>query len=107
MSCDPFDCPIENEDPAMPDRIEKLRATLAELHEELHELDSLDADSRQLLEEAAEELHAALDPHDATLLEHASIAERFKRATEKFDREHPTLSRIVGNMVDALGQMGI
>ncbi len=91
----------------MPDRIEKLRETLAELHEELHGIDSLDADSRQLLEDAAEQLHAALDPHDETPLEHESIADRFKRATEQFDREHPTLSRIVGNMIDALGQMGI
>ena len=91
----------------MPDRIEKLRATLAELHEELHELETLDAESRQLLEDAAEELHAALDPLDETPLEHASIADRFKRATGKFDHEHPTLSRIVGNMIDALGQMGI
>jgi len=91
----------------MPERIERLHETLAELRGELRELDSLDEPTRQLLEGAADELHKALDPHDETELEHQSLSERFRQSTERFEESHPTLARIVGNMIDALGQIGI
>ena len=50
----------------MPERLEKLKAIVRELEAELESLDSVDAQSQQLLEGALEDLHSALEkktPH--------------------------------------------
>ena len=36
-----------------------------------------------------------------------TLSERLREATQRFDQSHPTLSRVVGNLLDVLGQMGI
>jgi hypothetical protein len=91
----------------MPERLKKLQATLDELESELHSLDSLDLHTRELLEEAAREIQAALDARDPDQFEPHSIAEQLQEAARRFESSHPTLSAIVGRMIDVLAQMGI
>jgi hypothetical protein len=90
----------------MPDRIEKLRATLHELEAELRELDSIDDDTRKLLAEAALEIANTLtrgEKSDETHRVEGSLRERL----EEFEASHPQLALIVGRLIDGLGQLGI
>ena len=89
----------------MPERIEKLRSTLKELEEELGNLSSFDEATRQMLEEAATEIKTALRKEGQ--FESESVVERLRTAEEKFQASHPTLSGVVGRIIDALGQLGI
>lgn len=97
----------------MPHRVEDLRATLRELEAELAGVDTLDAESRQLLETAAAEIQAALGK-DEPAAEVAAAGEASQTWTDKlydvasdFEQSHPTLSRVVGNVANALAQLGI
>jgi hypothetical protein len=96
----------------MADRIEKLRATLAELEAELAELDSLDPASRARLQEVAGEISAALRRSDPDLkglrMEPPhTIPERLSENVETFRAQYPTLAGIVQRLIDGLAQLGI
>ena len=90
----------------MPERIEKLRATVTELEAELASLAELDDATRALLEEAVSELQAALSKSAADI-EPQSLTERLTESAEAFELSHPTLYGIVKRTIDALAQMGI
>jgi hypothetical protein len=93
----------------MAHRIEKLRETLRDLEAELQQVETLDPQSRELLATAAAEIHEALDKsqREDESLEPQSFTDRLTSATQKFEESHPTLSRVVGNVIDALAQLGI
>ena len=91
----------------MPERIEKLRGIVKELEAELESLDPLDAESRQVLEEALEELRSALGQKDTASLESESLLQRLRDAEEHFQVSHPTISGLVLRMINGLGQLGI
>ncbi|HUS38862.1 MAG TPA: DUF4404 family protein [Pirellulales bacterium] len=91
----------------MPERIEKLRTLLDELEQELHDVDSLDDESRTMLKDAAEEIQAALQEENAANLEHQTISQKLGETVSEFESSHPTLHAVVGRIVDVLGQMGI
>ena len=90
----------------MPARLEKIRAALTDLERELANLDSLDAPTRSMLEEARHEIETALHKQDAQF-EHQSLAERLETAAQTFQASHPTLAGVVQRTIDALGQLGI
>jgi len=91
----------------MSEQVEQLKATIAELHDELANIDSLDDETRALLFDAKDEMEAALNPDLPDELEPQSLTDRFHQAIQEFDESHPTLSRVLGKLIDALGQMGI
>jgi vacuolar-type H+-ATPase subunit I/STV1 len=90
----------------MPERIEKLRATVTELEAELASITELDDPTRALLEEAVSELQATLQKQPAEI-EHHSLTERLHESAKAFESSHPTLYGIVSRTIDALAQMGI
>lgn len=91
----------------MPQRIAKLQATIDELQAELASLETVDDETRAVLEEAVEEIHAALGKEAHADLEESSLITRLREAAEQFEASHPTLFGIVSRTIDALGQMGI
>ncbi len=91
----------------MPERIERLRATVEELEAELRDLDSIDDETRTVLNEAIDEIQSALKQRDATQLESLSLGDRLQRTVESFEESHPTLAGIVMRVADLLGQIGI
>ena len=93
----------------MSQRLEKLRTTIADLEQELSGLDTLDAESRALLEEAATEIQSALHKNDHAALHTGSepVAERLADAARSFESSHPTLAGVVQKLIDALAQLGI
>jgi hypothetical protein len=103
----------------MSEQSRKLRAALETLRDQLDRLDDLDSESSAVLREAVEEIHTALgdsrSPGGPAALpgdesgddEDDSPLARLRRAAERFEQEHPTLSGTVGGVIDALAQMGI
>ena len=87
----------------------KLRSTLAELHAELDTVDSLDSDVDQHLRAAMAEIQAVLDRKPSSLgaRTETSLVRRLSQSAEHFEQSHPTLSGILGSIVDALGGIGI
>jgi ABC-type transporter Mla subunit MlaD len=102
---------------------QKLRATVRELERELSDANHLDAESRQLLNQAAAEIYAVLHRHDglkataegAGAVEETaestsgggSLVDRMNDAARRFEASHPLLSGILGQIAESLGQMGI
>ena len=91
----------------MPERIQELRRLLDELEEELRGIESLDDKSRLMLQEAAEEIQAALQKEDVASIEHQTMSAGLNDIISEFKSSHPTLYAVVNRMVDVLGQMGI
>ncbi len=77
---------------------ERLKTLLAELHEELHQVGEIDADTRKVLAEL-----------NADIEEVASVgaAERARALESRFAAEHPVLERIAREIADLLTKMGI
>lgn len=86
---------------------EQLRLKLQELQAELRQVEEIDGETRRLLEGAMEEIHDALAHDNSDALKHPSLVDNLNKATQDFETSHPGLTRIVGNMVDILGNSGI
>ena len=102
-----------------------LRGTLDELRDELERVERVDPDVQRLLETAVQEIREVLDtttkgtdvpatkgPNtiaspDAAAVDDESLVGRLGEAARHFEESHPTLSGILGSMIDALGRMGI
>ena len=95
----------------MSDQSEKLKATLAQLHAELERIEGAGPQERELLHGALADIQTALESssggHQTTPAEQASIRERLTTAAQHFEETHPTLSGLVGSLIDALGRMGV
>ena len=91
----------------MPQRIAKLQATIEELQLELASLETVDSETRAVLEDAVAEIHAALHKEEHVELGEPSLIAKLRDSAEKFEASHHTLSGIVSRTIDALGQMGI
>ena len=91
----------------MPDRLERLRTTLSDLEQELAELDSLDAETRAILDLASREIHAALQKSEHPFPGHPTLVARLTSAAERFEVSHPNVAGVLHRMIDALGQLGI
>ncbi|PHR90616.1 MAG: hypothetical protein COA78_34905 [Blastopirellula sp.] len=91
----------------MTENKEKLRSTLEELRNELKSIEQLDDATRELLENTAEQLNDALHQDSQEMLEHPSLTENLSKATDDFEESHPALTRIIGNIVDILGNSGL
>jgi len=86
----------------------RLREELERLHEELQRTPSIDAESRQLLSELARDIRTLLERSDDERSESdASLGERLREATERFEESHPALTSLVGRIADQLSRMGI
>ena len=94
----------------MAQRIDKLRETVRELEAELASLDSIDPETRSVLESALADISDVLHRKDEAALappHTQTLATRLQEAAEGFESSHPNLFGIVGRTVNALGQMGI
>lgn len=101
----------------MSDDVAKLRATMAELNEQLAALGSVNPEVRARLETALADIHRLLDQGAAERSgtvggepsgEHdESIVQRLAAAERHFERTHPTLAGVLGSVIDALARMGI
>ncbi len=91
----------------MPQRIAKLQATIEELQAELASLETVDDETRAVLESAVDEIQAALHKEEHAGLGESTLITKLRDSAEQFEASHPTLFGIVSRTIDALGQMGI
>jgi len=89
----------------MADRLEKLRAALAELDDELRAGD-LDDETREQLAEAAAEIAASLRRGKRTEKTRRTEDSLQGRLAE-FEASHPELAGVIARLIDGLGQLGI
>jgi hypothetical protein len=97
----------------MSEKLERLRATLANLHAELAAADEDDPEVRALLTATLAELQAAVEQHGAALPqslpreERTSILGRLQDAVQHYQDSHPAMAATIGSVIDVLGRMGI
>lgn len=84
---------------------ERLKSTLTELHEQLESLKEVDPETRQMLSRTAEDLRAALaDGHTDTF---ATSNTGLRSVMGQFEKSNPSLFKVVMNLVNTLGEMGV
>ncbi|MBI3164122.1 MAG: DUF4404 family protein [Chloroflexi bacterium] len=83
---------------------DKLDALLEQVHAELQKADNLAADSLALLRELEEDVQSLLKKSE---VETPSILERMRKAVERFEVEHPTLTTLLSEVSTILSNAGI
>ncbi|MBW2713464.1 MAG: DUF4404 family protein [Deltaproteobacteria bacterium] len=97
----------------MTEKINELRDTLAQLHEQLENDAPVDAQARALLQKTMGEISEALervDPEsDAAPSEdgEAGLLDHLSQMAEDFEESHPAISAAVGRVATALSNLGI
>ncbi|RCS41028.1 DUF4404 family protein [Bremerella cremea] len=92
----------------MEDKLSELRQTLQELQKELRDVDHLDADTRVRLEGVMESINDALHREDTAALAHPSLRETLEeRSSQLEDTSYPSLTRVLNNLADILGNSGL
>ena len=86
--------------------IDKLRADLGRLREEIARVDAGDRESLARLEELAGQVQRELDEENA-VGDPAGLVDELEEAITGFEVRHPNLTAIVNNMLVALGSMGV
>ena len=84
---------------------ERLRESLLAIRTELADPEGMDADSRALLEKVAADIERVLDEEDETTPDTARG--RMEQLVVDFEVEHPRVTRVVNEVVEALARMGI
>lgn len=82
----------------------KLRQLLAELHQELQAAQSIDPDSRRLLEQLLEDIRPIIGQGRAAA---GFPVGELREAALRLEAEHPRLAAALGQLGDALAKLGI
>lgn len=84
-----------------------LRSIIDNLHRELASADSIDEESRALLQELAQDVEKLAGDAGEADGGHATTAGQLQNAALRFESEHPKLSMALGEVIDALSKLGI
>lgn len=85
---------------------DELKALLQQLHDELSKTDTLDDDAQSLLAAVVQDIQTVLGDEPKEDESHG-LVDRLKDATDDFEDDHPTLTKTVGQIIDALSRLGI
>lgn len=86
----------------------QLRDQLKALHQQLHESDSLDEESRELLVTLLDDINRVLErKKQPPTADEDTLGDRLEGAAVRFESEHPALANAVRSVVDALAKAGI
>jgi hypothetical protein len=83
----------------------RFRSLLSDLHQELRSTDSLDPQSRELVEQLLKDIDRIGGPREPDRREAAAAG--LRDVVLRFESEHPRLSQLAGQVADALGKLGI
>lgn len=84
---------------------DELRVRLAALHRELDGVDTVDAETRALLQQLASDIRPIIEPQEghATDAEHsASLKERLEQSIASVEGTHPKIARALLDLVDTM-----
>ena len=85
----------------------QLQAIIEKLHRELASAESVDAETRAQLQEIVQDVEKLAGDARAAGVRHKSAAGQLENAALRFESEHPKLSMALGEVIDALGKLGI
>ena len=86
--------------------MDRLRADLARLREEIARADAGDRESLARLQQLTDQVQRELDEQNA-VGDPAGLVDELEEAITGFEARHPNLTAIVNNMLVALGSMGV
>lgn len=84
---------------------EKIQDLLEKLHEEVRQT-KLDANTRSSLQELDSDIHQLLDTSTVEPSA-ASVVEQAKLLEARFAVDHPTAERVMREVIDMLGKIGV
>ena len=86
---------------------EKLQRLIASLHEELGSAESVDDESRVMLQQLIHDLQNLAEDEAPSEESQESASGQLENAALKFESDHPKVSMILGEIMDTLGKLGI
>jgi uncharacterized membrane protein len=87
---------------------ETLREKLERLHAELQRTESVDDETKGLLESLREDTRHLLEHEDEEFTErHATFNDRLSEAVAQFEGTHPELAYVMAKVIDTLSGLGI
>jgi len=84
-----------------------LQQIIENLHRELASTDSIDEESRLLLQELARDVEKLASDEEVPGVERETTAGQLQTAALRFESEYPKLSMALSEVIDALGRLGI
>lgn len=86
----------------------QLEQSLQQMRTELERAQTLNVSVRQDLLSIVEDIESAIrDSDELRQVQGQPLRERLKDSVRRFEESHPTLTMIVGQVLDDLGRMGI
>lgn len=86
---------------------QRLRELISDLHDELERTPQVDAEGRELLRELTGDIEELVGHEEPAPESRASASQRVENAAVRLEADHPRLAGILGEIVDALGRLGI
>ena len=86
----------------------QLHQTLEQLHGELQQIESVDETEQQTLQKLMADIEKLTGSHDSAHQHvYEGLGEGLKQGIEQFEASHPTATRLMGQVADALAKIGI
>jgi len=85
----------------------QLNQLISRLHEELSSANTLDEQSRGQLQGLTEDIERLTGQGESARQYRESATSQLSEAALRFESEHPKLSLVIGELMDALGKLGI
>ena len=86
---------------------QKLHTTLEQLHGELQQIESVDENERQLLQKLTSDIKKLVEAEESDHHYVARLDEGLREGIELLEASHPRATMLMGQVIDALGKIGI
>ncbi|HEY3341680.1 MAG TPA: DUF4404 family protein [Anaerolineae bacterium] len=87
---------------------QQLREKLEQLHHELEQTETVDAETRRELDDLSKDIRELLDrPGDRTDRRYDKLSRNLRASMSRFEATHPRLTSTMQHAIDALVQMGV
>ena len=86
---------------------ERLHTTLEQLHGELQQIESVDESERQILQKLTSDIKKLLEAGESDSHHVARLDEGLRGGIELLEASHPRATMLMGQVIDALGKIGI
>ena len=85
-----------------------LHARLQQLHKELSQIESVDAYERKALQQLMADIHEILEREEGhPIQKYGQLSERLRDNVAQLEASHPTVTMLMGQVIDTLAKMGI
>jgi hypothetical protein len=86
----------------------ELHQSLEKMHKELHKVDSLDAESKNILLQIANDIKKLLEDSEEKVVEEKDdLISSLKDTAANFESEHPALAESIHLVINTLSNIGI